>query len=180
MPLTPLPEDNTKRYKMLYTVAGQSHNMTARCSSAQTDAQANTYFQDLFDVFESILGDNVTWVGLFVALQSSNVFNDTGTWTPQTGSGSSVSAVDKPRALCFPGRASSGRKVKNFIYGLTSAAATPDTYEEDPLVTSIFQGWQGLLNSQSDFWLAIDGVKPTWYFRVNYKTNDHWVDKARQ
>jgi hypothetical protein len=66
-----------------------------------------------------------------------------------------------------------------FVYGTGSTYVTPDTYEEDPLVTAPFQGFQGLLNSQADFWLGIDGVKPTWYFRNTIKTNDHYVDAKR-
>lgn len=91
-----------------------------------------------------------------------------------------MNPVDKPRAISFTGRSNTGRKTKVFVYGLTSAATTPANYEEDPLVTADFQGFQGLLDNQSDFWLAIDGVKPIWYYRVNYKTNDHWVDLARR
>jgi len=181
MPLTPLPEDNTKRYKMIYTVAGQQHSVTSRSSSAQTDANADAHFVACFAALDAILGSNVTWVDLQVALEGSNVFNSTGTWAPVTGtSGVAVATVDKPRAISFPGRASSGRKSKAFIYGVRSDHVTPATYEQDPLASPEFQGFQGLLNSQTDFWLAIDGVKPTWYFRCNYKTNDHWVDEARQ
>jgi len=179
MPLTPLPEDNTKRYKMIYTVGGQNHSLTARADNSVSDSAANTFFADIMATIVDILSDDTTWVDLEVAAQGSNVFNSTGTWTPASGTGGTLNTVDRPRALCFPGRTTNGRKTKAFIYGLVSAAATPATYEEDPLVTADFQGFQGLLNSQSNFWLGIDGLKPTWYFRVNYKTNDHWVDKAR-
>jgi len=179
MPLSPLPEDNTKRYKMLYTVGPQTHTMTSRCSSAQTDATANAHFVALFAAIGSSLGSNCTWADLLVAAQGSNVFNSTATWTPVTGGGGAVAVVDYPRALNFPGRANSGRKSKVFVFGIDSGFSTPQSYEEDPLVTATFQGFQGLLNSQADFWLAIDGVKPVWYFRCNIKTNDHWVDAAR-
>jgi hypothetical protein len=179
MPLTPLPEDNTKRYKMLYTVEEDTHSMTARCSSAQNDTTANGYFVALFAAIGASLGSNTTWVDLLVAAQGSNVFNSTGTWTPVAGGGGAVSEVDQPRFIRFPGRASSGRKSSVTVFGVDSGFTTPDAYEEDPLVTATFQGFQGLLNSQSDFWLAIDGVKPVWYFRMTVKTNDHWVDARR-
>jgi len=179
MPLTPLPADNTKRYKLIYTVEEDTHSMTARCSSSQTDANAITYFADLFAPMEDALGSNVTWANLEVALEGSNVFNVVGGWTPLVGGSDPVNEVDQPRSLCFSGRTTGGRKTKVFVYGVTSAFATPDSYAQDPLTTASFEGFQGLLNSQSDFWLGIDGIKPTWYFRLTVKPNDHWVDARR-
>lgn len=179
MPLTPLPEDNTKRYKMVYNVEEDLHSMTARAENSVSDSTANSNFVAMFAAIGASLGSNVTWVDLQVAAQGSNVFNSTGTWTPVTGTGGAVSELDQPRAFCYPGRAASGRKTKVFVYGIDSAFATPDSYAENPLVTATFQGFQGLLNSQTSFWLAIDGVKPTWYFRLTVKANDHWVDGRR-
>jgi len=179
MPITPLPEDNTKRYKMIYTVEEDTHSLTARSADSMSDSTANGHFQSLFDAIVTTLGSNTTWVDLQVAANGSNVFNSTGTWTPQAGTGGAVSEVDQPRAICFPGRSNTGRKVKAFLYGVDSGFTTPDSYEEDPLVTATFEGFQGLLNSQTDIWLAIDGSKPVWYFRLTVKTNDHWIKGRR-
>jgi len=179
MPISPLPEDNTKRYKMIYTVEEDTHSLTGRAANTLTDAGADAHFVALFAAIGSSLGSNCTWVDLQVAAQNSNVFNSTGTWTPATGTGGAVSELDQPRALCFPGRSATGRKVKAFVYGVDSGFTTPDAYEEDPLVTATFQGFQGLLNSQTDLWLAIDGSKPVWYFRLTVKGNDHWIKGRR-
>lgn len=179
MPLTPLPEDNTKRYKMVYTVEEDQHSLTARCSSSQTDAQAILNFAACFAALETYLGTNTTWVNLEVALEGSNIFNIVGGWTPSVGTGGAVSELDQPRALCFPGRTTGGRKTKAFVYGIFSTYITPDSYAENPLTSAPLQGFQGLLNSQSDFWLGIDGIKPTWYFRCTIKANDRWVDGRR-
>ena len=179
MPLTPLSEDNTKRYKLEYTVEEDTHSMTSRCSSSQNDGQAATYFADLFAAVGASLGSNVTWVQISVALQGSNVFNIIGGFTPSAGTGGAVSELDQPRAICFPGRTSGGRKTKVFLYGVDSAFATPDSYAQNPITTATLSDFRDLLNSQSDFWLGIDGVKPTWYDRWTIKTNDHWVDGRR-
>lgn len=179
MPLSPLPEDNTKRYKMVYVVEEDTHAMQARADNSITDAVADAFFVAMFAAIGPSLGSNVTWADLTVADQGSNVFNSTGTWTPLTGGGGAVAEVDQPRALCFAGRSNTGRKSKVFVYGIDSGFTTQDSYEEDPLVTANFQGFQGLLNSQNGFWLAIDGVKPTWYFRLTVKTNDHWIAGRR-
>lgn len=179
MPLIPLPADNTKRYKMIVSVAGMLHGLTSRCSAAQNDAVANGHMLACFAALAPSLGSNTTWVDLEVALQGSNVFNSTGTWTPAVGTAGTVDAVDYPRAMCFPGRTTNGRKTKAYIYGIASGFNTPATYEQDPLTSATLQGFQGLLNSQTDFWLGIDGVKPSWYFRCTIKQNDHYVDAAR-
>jgi hypothetical protein len=179
MPLTPLPASNTKRYKMRYTVGGINHSFTSRCSDAQTDAAAQTFLDALFADIRGGLGTNVTWVDLEVALSGSDVFNSTATWTPTSGLGTAVSALDLPRSVCIAGRTSGGRKTKTFLYGFTSTFATPDTYELDPIPAGVFTDWHSLLVSQADFWLGIDGIKPTWYLRATVKPNDHFVDKAR-
>jgi len=179
MPLTPLPPSNTKRYKMRYTVGGVGHSITARCSSSQNDTTALGFFNALFAAIAASLGSNTVWTQPEVADEGSDVFNAVGGWSPLTGTGSSVAAVDRPRALCFAGRTVNGRKTKAFLYGMTSGFTTPDTYEEDPIVTATIQDFRDLLQSQADFWLGIDGVKPTWYQRITIKTNDHFVDALR-
>lgn len=179
MPLTPLPEDNTKRYKLIYTVGTFQHSITSRCSASQNDATALGHFAAVGAAMQPAFGTNVTLVNVEVALLGSNVFNIVGGWTPIVGTSSPVSVLDSPRAVCFPGRTTGGRKAKAFWYGVTSSYVTPNAYSEDPLVSPEFQGFQGLLNSQGDFWLGIDGIKPSWYFRCTIKPNDHYVDDLR-
>jgi hypothetical protein len=179
MPLSPLPEDNTKRYKLLYAVAGQNHSMQSRCSDAQDDSTAVGHMTAIAASVLTFVGDNVSFLGVSVALAGSNVFNPVGGFTPVTGSGATLGQINFPRAICFPGRTTGGRKTKVFLFGAQNSYNTPNTYEEDPLTTSELQGFQGLLNSQTDFWLGIDGIKPTWYFRMTIKQNDHYVDAQR-
>ncbi len=179
MPLTPLPASNTKRYRMLYTVGSNLHSITSRCSDAQTDAAAANYFNIVVVAIKAWAGSNVNYVGVEVALSGSDVFNPISGFTPDAGTATAVSAVDGPRALGFAGRTSTGRKSKCFLYGAGSGYVFVASYEEEPITTVQLQGFQGLLNSQADFWLAIDGVKPIWYDRLTQKTNDHYIDQAR-
>lgn len=179
MPLTPLPANNTKRYKMLYVVGGVNHSLTARCSSSQSDGTAVGYFNAAFAVLAAFLGSNVTWTELDVALQGSDIFNATGGWSPLTGTGISCSGINGPRAICFPGRTSGGRKTKAFLYGADNNYATPATFEEDPITTTALSDFQDLLVGQSDFWLGIDEIKPSWYERLTVKVNDHFVQELR-
>jgi len=177
--MAPLPESNTRRYKMIYTVGTEGHSMTARATPTFNDGVAAAHFDALFAAVAASLGSNTSWVGLEVAPQGSNVFNPIGGFTGGTGGGGAVAAVDQPRAMCFAGRTSGGRRTKVFLYGVDSGFVTTAAYSEDPLVTATFQGFQGLLVSQADFWLGIDGIKPSWYFRMTIKPNDHWIDAQR-
>lgn len=179
MPLIPLPADNTKRYKLSYTVKAQEHSLTARCSAAQTDAVAVGYFTAIKAAILASLSSDTTLLGVLVANQGSNVFNPVAGFTPASGGGGSLAAGDEPRSFAFPGRTSGGRKTRATWFGVDSSIPTGSDYEQDPLTVATLQGFQGLLNSQSDFWLGIDGVKASWYFRCTIKPNDHFVDKAR-
>ncbi len=179
MTLPVLPASNTKRYKLLYTVGPHLHSNTSRCSSAQDDATAVGHFSACAAALASWAGDNVNWLGVEVALEGSDVFNPVGGFTPVVGTAATISAVNYPRAIGFAGRTTGGRKSKVFLFGAGNAYVFVGAYKEDPLTTAQLQGFQGLLNSQGDFWLGIDGVKPTWYYRCTQKTNDHQVDRAR-
>ena len=179
MPLTPLPASNTKRYKLTYTVEEDQHSLTARCSSAQTDGQALTNFGLMFADVAASLGSNVAWTQLEVALEGSDIFNVVSGWSALTGTGGAVSELDQPRSFCFAGRTNTGRKSKAFLWGIDSAYVTPDVYSMTPIVTATLADFRDHLNSMTDFWLGIDGVKPTWYDRYTVKVNDHWVDLRR-
>lgn len=178
MPLTPLPQDNTKRYFLVYTVDGTNHSMMSRASSSFSDATAVSHMQAVAVALQDKMGNDATFLGVEVAAQGSNVRNPIAGFTPVTGTGGSRATFADALSICIAGRAPSGRKTKVFLYG-TAGIAIPANYEEDPLTTAELQGWQGLLNSQSDFWLAIDGTKPTWYFRATFNWNDHWVRVGR-
>lgn len=179
MPVLPLPETNTKRYRLRYSVRGQQHSMQSRTSDAQSDANAVAYFNTCVIALQPILGSNVAFYGVEVADKGSNVFNPVGGFTAATGTADPTTVILSPYAWCFPGRTNGGRKSKVFVYGFAGNYGLPATYEEDPISSAPLQGFQGLLNSQSDFWLGIDGLKPVWYFRLTVKANDHFVDGLR-
>ncbi len=178
MPLTPLPEDNTKRYFLVYTCGTDVHQLQARCADTLGDATALSNFNAIAVALAPSAGTNTTFAGVEVAVNGSNVRNPVPGFTPVTGTGGgSVGGAETVKAWCISGRAPSGRKSKVFVFGMF--ISTPANYKQDPLTDAALQGFQGLLNSQSDFWLAIDGTKPVWYFRATTKPNDHWVDAGR-
>jgi hypothetical protein len=152
--------------------------MQARCADSVSDATAISNFTAIVAALGPIVSNDTTFAGVYVAANGSNVRNPVPGFTPFTGAaGSIVPGTSQVMSWCISGRAPSGRKSKVFIYGLF--LAVPDTWKQDPLTTAELQGFQGLLNSQSDFWLTIDGTKPTWYFRATVSPNDHWIGVER-
>lgn len=178
MPLTPLPETNTKRYSLIYTVGPNTHRMQSRCSDLMDDSTAIGHMQAIAAALAPSFCSNGTFVGVEVALSGSNVHNVVPGLTPVSGGAAAITGINFPYSQCIAGRSPSGRKVKVFVYGMTGVALST-TWEEDPLTNADLQGFQGLLNSQSDFWLAIDATKPVWYFRCTQGFNDHYVAAAR-
>jgi len=155
--------------------------MQSRCSDAMDDTTAVGYMQAVADTLAPVMGSNVSFNSVSVALSGSDVVNPVAGLDPVAGTGSAVGVTNQPRAISIPGRSSTGRKTKVFLYGTaTDSLPLSDSWEQDPITDTVIQGFQALLVSQGDFWLAIDGVKPVWYFRLNIKFNDHFVAKARQ
>lgn len=162
----------------MYTVGSEQHSMQSRSTPSFSDAVAVSHMQAVAAALQPAAGSDVTFLGVEVAAQGSNVRNPIAGFTPVTGTGGTRATFSNALSICIAGRATSGRKTKAFFYG-SAGVGIPASYEENPLTTPALQGWQGLLNSQSDFWLAIDGVKPVWYFRATFTWNDHWVRVGR-
>jgi hypothetical protein len=179
MPLTPLPANNTKRYALVVHTPEHVHHMIARCTTSFSDSTALSNLTAVGAALADGMGNDCHFTSVLVAAQGSNIFNPVAGWSTITGVQAGLPALQEPRSVCISGRASSGRKVKTFVWGL-SGVTTPDTYLSEPIVASYLSGFQGLLNSQTDFWLAIDGLKPVWYNRATWGYNDHFVATARK
>lgn len=177
MSLPPLPESNTARFFSLYLVGTEEHSYQVRAADSVDDATAVAHLAAQWAALQPTIGSNVTFVGVEKAASGSNVRNIIGGTTPLTGTGTAVSGTTFPFSWTIAGRAPSGRKARVSIFGV--GLSIPSTYKQDPLTDAGLQGFQGLLNSQSGFNLAIDGTKPTWYFRATVNANDHWVKIAR-
>lgn len=178
MPLTPLPENNTKRYTLVFKTPQHTHHITARCADTIGDSTAISNMTAIAAAMQDVVGNDCSFTSLLVAAHGSNIFNPVSGWTPVTGTAAPLDPKEEPRSFCISGRASSGRKSKVFFWGV-SGFTTPATYKSEPIAIGGLSGVQGLLNSQTDFWLAIDGAKPVWYNRVTVGYNDHFVATAR-
>jgi len=179
MALPPLPENNTKRYFLNYQCGGIGHALQSRCSDAMGDATAVDNFTAFVTAILDAMGSNTTFLSVDVALKGSDIRNPVPGWDVLVGTAGGVTGLDLPRSMCFPGRSVTGRKTRLFLFGVTSALVTPTTWAFDPITNPELGAGRALLNSQSDFWCAIDGVKAIWKSRLTVKPNDHYVDKAR-
>src|SRR3569833_414864 len=146
MPITPLPPDNTKRYRLVYTVAGREHRMMSRCGSGMTDATAIGHLNAVAVALAPYMFSDVSFIGVEVLAAGSDVSNPVSGWTVVNGGQpGAMPAAAAARSWAISGRSSTGRKARVYWYG--SNIPQPATWEEDPLVTASFQGFQGLLNS---------------------------------
>jgi hypothetical protein len=179
MAVLPLPPSNTRRYWLVYTVGSFQHRMQFRSSEGISDADAITNITDLCNLLLGAWGTNVSPVRIERADNGSDVVNVISGNPTGPGTATAVSTIDSPRAFTIAGRSTDGRKVKLAVFGITSSYATAASYEEEPIAAAELSALQTLLNITPNFFLSINGFKPTWYDRVTIKVNDHFVDKLR-
>lgn len=176
--MAPLPEESTKRYWGVYTVAEDEHRVLMRVANTVTDAQAVAEMEDFFLQLQPSLGTDVVFTGMEVAALGSNVRNPVAITGPITGTAAgSIAGVQEPRSWTIKGRSVDGRRVGVTIFGVF--ANTPTSWEEEPIVVAGLADARDVLNAPGNFWLSISGLKPVWYNRVTVNYNDHWVKQER-
>lgn len=128
MPLVALPQDNTARLWLDYTVAG-------RARSIQFRRPTSLDFANVLSSFRQVLVANITafyastvFTAARYAEAGSNVTNPLF-FTSLTGTGSGLQAAqDTPRFLSWAGRDASGHKVRYYLYGTKLAEGVPGDY----------------------------------------------------
>lgn len=176
MALTALPEDNTARYFLRYTVAGFEHVMTQRVSAGITDSDAIAAYEDFLATLEDLVY-LATIVGLEKSASGSNVRNPV-TWTgaPQFGADAAPDG-SQASSVSFVGRSFDGRKVRLFAYAFKGSFPTDFrlTNGENASVASAV----AVLNGMSGTFLTISGQHPVWRPYMNVGVNDHFVKESR-
>lgn len=178
MPLTPLPEDNTKRYWLKSTCKGVEHESQCRVADTVSDATAVAVFQALALDLAALMHADCQFDGVEVALKGSNVRNPVTGFSTQLGTlGGSTADINIPFETTFVGRSATGRKWKVgfwcLVYTLTQTwriSSLTGTGLDDALADIVGAG---------DMWLTIDGTKPVYYSYANFSYNDHWVNRER-
>jgi hypothetical protein len=175
MPLTPLPADNTARYKVFYTNVSHQHDFQVRNGTASPAALGAL----LLNLFGSINGmlyattiDRVEY-----APSGSNIFNivTTGAEGSTFGTGAGSTAV-APYFVNFIGRSSGGRRVRLAVFGVTVLGLD---YRFQAGENSEVDAFIAILRGEPTTFYAIDGIKPTWYTYANAGVSAYYQRKNR-
>ncbi len=176
MPLTPLPQNNTKRYKFTYTVGGHEHVFQMRAGSASTDVGAVSTVEDLFAALDPVLWE-LTFTKGEVAADGSDIFVPIATAIPAAvyGSGDPAGLL-VPQFIAFQGRSSGGRKVRLSVYGIKPEE---NDYRFQSGDNSDVDAAVAVLQGSTNYYFSIDDIKPTWYDYANTGFNAYWQRNLR-
>jgi len=169
-----LPENNTPRFRINYTVGSNQHSFLLR--SAASPAFIGGFVDDLLTALASaIYGmviDNVEF-----SASGSTVFNPVTTGIEGNPYGAGVSVGESEAfALNFIGRSTGGRRVRIMIFSPTTLGADYRFVAGEggsiDAAVAVLQSSGGLLQ-------AIDGLTPIWKTYVNALVNTHWQKALR-
>lgn len=174
MPLPPLPENNTPRMKVIYTVNGEEHSTTIRTGESPAS------FGTLFDAFMDALAPElylVTISEVQYAPSGSDIFNAVTTGIEGNTYGSGAGAYEqKAWYIDFIGRSAGGYRVRSAIYGIrTMAGDFRYLAGENASVDAAI----AIIQQADDTWLAKDNVKAVWKRYANTGVNAHWQRALR-
>jgi hypothetical protein len=174
MPLPPLPSNNTARFKIFYTNVGHQHVTQVRGTSspASLGSQFDVLMTALSPILYATTIDKVEF-----AASGSNIFNivTSGIEGNTYGSGAGSVAV-KPYFYGFIGRSTGGYRVRFDIFGATILGLD---YRFQPGEDVNIDAAVLVPQASASDWLAVDGVKPTWYSYVNGGVNAYYQRKNR-
>ncbi len=178
MALPPLPPDNTVRYFLDYIVAGEAHSMQCRATDTVDDATAVAELHTQATFLALAMGSNCSFTGVSKCVKFSNVRNPVGGFATITGALAVIADPARPFETGFAGRSSTGRKVKAFLFGV-QGIAIPTSWADTPITQVNLSAFRNSIAVSTELWRAIDGSKPTWYDKVTYGYNDHWIAAVR-
>jgi hypothetical protein len=178
MPLTPLPASNTKRYFIGVIADSIQHFMQIRVADTVSDAAAVTNLGNFVTLLLPTCYSSSVFNQLLVAQKGSDIRNPVSGWANQTGAiPGSQPDEDRPYTQCARGRASTGRKVRLFFWGMQITRTASWTFVPTP--GSDLEVAVSSLNTAAEYFLAIDGNKPVWVADLTLDFNDHWESAAR-
>lgn len=173
-----LPQSNTMRWWLVYTVNSTQHRMMCRTADGVTAAQMNTIFNSLLNNITTGI-NAITPLNLEFANKGSNVRN-TAVWTGAAsyGTGTEAGNDGRARTASFVGRSSDGRKARLFIFGLKPFSE--GDYRIDTSEGVAVANVVSFLNGASGVFFSISGTQPVWKGYANIGYNDHWIKQYRK
>lgn len=178
MPVTPLPPENTTRWRVRYNNGIDTHSLTLRTIDSLTAAAVSAFFNDIFQAAAPFL-PAITIIALDRIAQGSNVGipQPLGSLLAGYGTGT-LQLVSSPNTLTFSGRSLLGRK--NHIAFLGVKVSADSNYIYGPGELAAVGAVVNQLNAAgADIGIGIDGAETNWYPRATFKANDHFVRRRR-
>lgn len=172
--MAPLPENNTPRFRIHYSVNTTEHTMQIRSGASPA-------------FIGGLVDDLLTNIGVFLFLTTvttvefapsgSNIFNPVISGIEGNTYGAGAGLPDTvPWAYTFVGRTSGGRRVRLAVFGATALGVN---YRFSPGESGELDAARALLEASGSIIQGIDGLAPIWKAYVNVQVNDHWVKEVR-
>lgn len=174
--MAPLPENNTPRFFVDYSVNGIEHTAQVRFSGATSPSA----FGSTLNAFLNTVGPLIYQMLISqIRFQAAGTtFSNPVTTGIEGNTYGSGAPADNQTAqwLNFVGRSTGGRRVTFGLYGLK---AIDDFYRLNSGESSDLAAAVGILNGEATLWSAIDGIKAIWKPYANTGNNAYWQRKLR-
>lgn len=171
-----LPENNTARYFVDYTVSGIQHTALVRFDGAESPSSFGSTLNAFLNTIDPILYQMTVDVIRFSA-EGSNISVPVTTGIEGNTYGAEApTGWTRANFIRFVGRSSGGRRVSFDLY-------VPNLVDSNYRITSAenadVDAAVDILNGEETLFLAIDGLAPTWYAYVNIKQSSYWARRLR-
>lgn len=175
--MAPLPESNTARLFIEYTVFGQEHVSELRLSSGSTSADAVSAYAVLAPLMAALLHTSDAVTGARFAAEGSNISNPLPVASEAGDQTTLPDADHAPNFMSWTGRSNDGRRVRfTFFTPLIDLSTTG--YRQ----TSVTGDTLALMNAVQGATVdarTISGAVPVWNSYTNYGSNAYYQRQAR-
>lgn len=176
--MAPLPDTNTPRLFIDYTVGGQEHTQIIRLKTSGTTVDATTAYAVLAPLIAAGLHTSDSVTGARFAANGSP-FSFSLPVAAETGDITSTPDPDKePNFVSTVGRSADGRRVR-----VTFFSQYVDIVADGYRVLSpagVFEAWKDGVQGATVDARTISGLAPIWQTYLNLGVNAYYQRKARR
>lgn len=177
MPLPPLPENNTDRAWLKYTMYGIEHEMCFRLPSATPQATFITVATSIANVMKASMPTADAFTGLRHADSGSNLSFPLA-WTNIAGTGGTPSEdQDKAKFMSLVGRSLSGYRCR--ITFFAQAISDNIGFRVNPGVDTGCTNFYNTITALDPALVAVDGGEVVWNGYINVGYNSYWQRQLR-
>jgi len=177
MPLPPLPDNNTDRYWLKYTSAGEEHELCFRLANSTSTADGEAAATALANALKSWMPSTDTFSSLRKAENGSNLSFPV-TFTPIAGTGAGAAeATDLARFCSIVGRSAGGYRCRMTFF--TPNISDSIAYRTATGVSTPGSSLYTAAAAQSPAFVAKDGFGVIWNGYSNNGFNSYWQRQLR-